>query len=151
MKLHINILIYLVFCTFTASSALAQGLYVKVEDAWVKISKQGIKDYHAFFTVHNTGIKELTIVSVESKEFVRTEFHNNNGNKLKNISVKPGENLQLRPDGVSVLLKNSKQESIKLGDVIPLKLKFSDGNIFFIDAEVKKGVMIEVNGRRGSF
>ena len=133
-------LIYLYFTSMTCTWAAAPH----AENAYVRAMPPGQMVTGAFMVLQNPSDSQQALVRAESDVAKTVELHehiNNNGvmqmRPVKKIEIKANSSTDLKPGGYHVMLIGLKQ-SLKVGDIVDIKLSFDDGSTQLVHAPVKK-------------
>lgn len=127
--------------TKTATAAAKPALPV-ISNVWISEAPPVAKNNAAFFTVKNSAQKDV-LLGVETPVSASAEMHEMSmaGGmmrmlRLPMIKLAPNADLKLSPGGRHVMLINMKQP-LKLGDKVPLTLKFRKAGNITVEAEVR--------------
>lgn len=87
-----------------------------------------------YFELHNRGQRPLRLVGAASTAFGRVMLHRSTHAKgvehmehVKSVEVAPGKTLRFAPGGYHLMLMK-RRHTIKVGDRIPITLRFADGH-----------------------
>lgn len=123
--------VLVILCFF--KSAYASDSALLVENAWIAEAPPVSKVMVAYMTLTNTGLEPLVITAAESDVYSSIEFHqtvHENGLakmlRHSDLSLAPGEHLQLKRGGVHLMLFNPVKR-LKAGDSVDIKLSTKDG------------------------
>ena len=132
-----------------ADASLAEGGatlrdQLSVRDAWVAEALPGQSMTAAYMIIANEGDVDEELLSVESEVAERVELHKieQQGEmmrmqKVGSIMVAPGQEVELKPGALHVMLIGLTRE-IKEGDTVEFKLTFESGASLTVSAPVKK-------------
>jgi hypothetical protein len=147
------------------ATALAQARMIQASDAWArrapamghagmdkmdKMDKMGGKSQTGgggngavYVTLSNSGSQSDSLVSAASDAAQTVELHEvkNEGGVMKmrpvpRIEVPAGGNVELRPGGYHIMLLGLKHD-LKVGEKVPVTLKFERGGELHIEAAVR--------------
>ena len=128
---------------FSLNHALA-GENVHIQNAWIREAPPTIKVMAGYLDIENSSDRTLTLVSAESPEFERIEFHISqveNGvarmQQQEHIVIAPDSTLSFEPGAYHLMLFNN-STPIREGKNVSIKLTFKDGKTHILDASVKK-------------
>lgn len=129
-----------------ASPAFAAG-GLTVDGAWVRQAPPGMKMLAAYMTINNGGATERKLVAASGPDFGHIELHRsvitNGVAKMipqKNMPVPAHGELRLAPGGYHLMLMKPKR-TFELGEMLPLTLRFANGQTITVKAVVKRGAM----------
>ncbi len=115
---------------------------VNVEGAYVRELPPGVRVTAAFLTLHNNGGSARTLVGVSSSLAERAEIHSHNlkGGKMmmrpvSQVVVAAHSEFEFKPGGYHIMLFGLKRE-LKVGDTLPLVLRFAGGGALSLVAQV---------------
>lgn len=124
---------------FISNAALAELL---ITDATVRLLPPSVSNTSAYFTLQNTGDKNLTLVGAQSGIANKAELHNHirHGDVMRmekqdTIVVPPGEIVTFTPGGLHMMLFGL-MEPLKKGQVVTLSLLTEDDQQIHFDAVV---------------
>ncbi len=142
----INICFFLIIL-FT-NSAFA-GENVHIQNAWIREAPPAIKVMAGYLDIENSSDSTLTLVSAESPEFERIEFHISqvkNGvtsmQQQEHIIIAPDSTLSFEPGAYHLMLFNH-SVPMREGKRISIKLTFEDGKTLSFDAIVRQSNLTE--------
>ena len=134
--------VLLILCFF--KSAYASDSALLVENAWIAEAPPVSKVMVAYMTLTNTGSKPLVIIAAESDLYSSIEFHqtvHENGLarmvRHSNLTIAPGESLQLKRGGIHLMLFNPVKR-LATGDTVDITLSTKNGIGHLISIPVKK-------------
>lgn len=103
-------------------------------NASARATRPGMSSSAAYMTIHNGTHEAVQIRSLSSPVARKTEFHTtemNNGmmkmRRLDNVTIKPGDTLELKPGGYHVMLMGLNKPIAKNSEV-PVTITFSNGD-----------------------
>lgn len=95
-----------------------------------------------YFTLRNTGQHNLRLVGASSPDFGHVMMHRSierNGMSkmvmVPHIDVAPGKSVRFAPGGYHLMMMHRKHQ-LKVGDRVPVVLKFADQNTMTVDFTV---------------
>jgi len=142
----INICFFLII--LLTNSAFA-GENVHVQNAWVREAPPAIKAIAGYLDIENSSDRALTLVSAESPEFERIEFHISqmeNGvasmQQQEHIIIAPDSTLSFEPGAYHLMLFNH-SVPMREGKRISIKLTFEDGKTLSFYAIVRRSNLTE--------
>lgn len=125
-------------------SAFASDSDLRIDEPYVRLVPPGIKTTGAFMVIHNAGSKDISLVEAGSPvaQTVQLHTHINEDGVMKmrqvpRIEVKAAAQVELKPGSYHIMLIDLNKE-LKEGDLIPITLKFSDGQKKVLEAPVRK-------------
>jgi copper(I)-binding protein len=124
-------------------TAAAKMVLPVISNVWISEAPPVAKNNAAFFTVKNAGQKDV-LLSVATPASASAEMHEMSMaggmmrmRQLPQIKLVPNAELKFSPGGRHVMLINMKQP-LKVGDKVPLTLKFRKAGIITVEAEVRR-------------
>ncbi|NRA33800.1 MAG: copper chaperone PCu(A)C [Polyangiaceae bacterium] len=106
-------------------------------NAWIPAGPPGTPALAALGTLRSSSARPLMIEDLTSTDFRAVELHrtvSKNGvarmMKLDNVTITPGESLELKRGGRHIMLVGPKR-SLSAGDVVTLKVRASGGSYLF--------------------
>ncbi|AWN23078.1 copper chaperone PCu(A)C [Deinococcus irradiatisoli] len=130
-----------------AAPATKRQMHAKLSGAFVAAVPPVAQETAAYFTLNNTGPLTLTLTGVSVSRAVAGSsmlmtFKRDQAGRLgmqmaASFIIKPGQNLTLSPSGAHVMLSALKRP-LKIGELIDLKLSFSDGTALSVKAPVQR-------------
>lgn len=141
----------LLFAAAIGSAAAADST-VAVTDAWARATPEGAKTGAAYVTLANHGDAADKLLGFSTPVAGMAQLHttiNDNGvmkmRPLKELDLKPGGSVTLKPGGMHVMLMELKQP-LKEGDRFPLALTFEKaGRIETVVTVRKAGAMSDMS------
>ncbi len=116
------------FVVAAGSAAHAAGL--TVEKPWMRLIIKA-RPAAGYFTLHNGTDKAATLTGASSSACGMTMLHETKEENgiakmmpVKSVKVPAGGNLTFQPGGYHIMCM---QPKMKIGDTVPLTLKFADG------------------------
>lgn len=143
MKLHKLIVAsgFLVLVLLTHASA---SEHITVQNAWLREAPPTLKVMAAYLDIENSSDKELILVSAESAEFERIEFHlsqiKNSGARMQQqerIVIPANTTFTFRSGSYHLMLFNN-AVPMREGKITSIKFTFENGETHTFDAAVKK-------------
>ncbi len=123
------------------------GNAIIVSNAWINAAPPAVQIVAAYMDIRNNSDEQIVLKSAGSPLFERIEFHLTqieNGvatmQKQDSIPIAAQSEFAFSPGKYHLMLFHSK-ENLKVGDLIPLELIFSDGQTITINAEIKRAVI----------
>lgn len=142
----INICFFLIIL-FTNSALAAENVHI--QNAWIREAPPAIKVMAGYLDIENSSDRVLTLVSAESPEFERIEFHISqvkNGvtsmQHQEHIIIAPDSTLSFEPGAYHLMLFNH-SVPMREGKRISIKLTFEDGKTLSFDAIVRRSNLTE--------
>ncbi len=134
----------LVFSTILFLSVPLWAQSVKIDDAKVRAFIPGTSSSVAYFSLHNQGDKEITIVGAQIEGLNRVEIHHHiekNGMmkmvQLKSLSVNAGEKVIFQPGGLHLMLFEPTANLI-IGEQVSVTLLLESGDKVKATADIVK-------------
>jgi len=125
-------------------TAFASDNDLTIDNPYVRLVPPGIKTTGAFMVIRNAGPKDISLVEAESPvaQTVQLHTHINEDGVMKmrqvpSIDAKAKALVELKPGSYHIMLIDLNKE-LKEGDLIPITLKFSDGQKKTLEAPVRK-------------
>lgn len=141
MKL-LNSIITCFFFIFLLTNSVLSAENIHVQNAWIREAPPAIKVMAGYLDIENSSDRALTLVSAESPEFERIEFHisqTKNGvasmQQQEHIIIAPDSTLSFEPGAYHLMLFNP-SVPMREGKRISIKLTFEDGKTLSFDAIV---------------
>ena len=124
---------------------------IKIVNACINEAPPNVKVYAGYLDIINDNEKAIELVGASSPVFEKVEFHLTRINQgitsmqqQANILIPAKSIFSFSPGQYHLMLFNNKQP-VQQGDIIPLKLVFSDGESVQADMHVKHVVPGEHN------
>ncbi|MFB3100499.1 MAG: copper chaperone PCu(A)C [Gammaproteobacteria bacterium] len=143
MKL-LNSIITCFFFIFLLTNSVLSAENIHVQNAWIREAPPAIKVMAGYLDIENSSDRALTLVSAESPEFERIEFHisqTKNGvasmQQQEHIIIAPDSTLSFEPGAYHLMLFNP-SVPMREGKRISIKLTFEDGKTLSFDAIVRR-------------
>lgn len=130
------VIIFTLLCSVGAHAQLA------VENPFVRELPPGQAVTAVYFTLKNTGKDNQTLIGAQTEVAKRAELHTHlhKDGKMQmrqvfEVELPGGSELSFEPGGYHIMLFDLNRE-LRVGDKVPLTLKFSSGIEYAITAEV---------------
>lgn len=114
-----------------ASPKLSLG--IRATDAWIRGGDSGGRGRAGFLRLHNDGSRERRLVSVSSPQFDDAQIHQTviDGDmarmrSVRSIVIPASGRTTLAPGGYHLMLIDAR-ETLHIGDIVALVLRFEDG------------------------
>ena len=140
----LNSIITCFFLTLLLTNSVFSAENIHVQNAWIREAPPTIKVMAGYLEIKNSSDKALTLVSAESTEFERIEFHLSQTEddvarmKQQNeIIIAPGSTLSFEPGSYHLMLFNN-TVPMREGKLASIKLIFTDHETVTFDAMVKR-------------
>jgi copper(I)-binding protein len=134
------ILALLLSVTVSATAAAEPGLTIR--DAWARAPAVPGRNGAAYMTLVNEGEAARRLVAVDTEASKRAELHRSIMDdgvmtmvEQDAIAIPAGGTTVLKPGDFHIMLMGA-TESVKAGTTIPLSLRFDDGTIRHVTADV---------------
>ncbi len=141
MRLHTRGLLAAVLLLITRAVDAA-GLHV--DGAWVREAPPGAAMLAAYLVVHNDGDRPRTLVSVDSPRFDFVMLHRSrvvdgvaHMEHVEQITIAPAGRVALQPGGYHLMMP-APEPPPRVGERIPLRLHFQDGETLQVEAPVRR-------------
>ncbi|MFC0047577.1 copper chaperone PCu(A)C [Rheinheimera tilapiae] len=133
------ILFVLSCCTLNVLAAQTE-----ISNATVRQPLPGKTLSAGYFSIRNTGTNPIALLAVTSPQFDAVELHAHQMTdgmmqmvEVDKIAVAPGQSVHLQPGGLHLMLFGPTQP-IQLGQQVPLQLRWSDGTMQSVSANVTR-------------
>ena len=124
---------------------------ITVKNAWIREAPPTIKIMAGYLEIENSSDKTLTLVSAESTEFERIEFHLSQiedgvarMQQQYKIIIAPKTIFSFKPGGHHLMLFNN-TAPMREGKLASIKLTFADHETLMFDAMVKRSDSTEMH------
>ena len=114
-----------------------------VSDVWMRASLGQVPTTTAYLKIENRGPAEDKLVSVSTPVAAMSHLHDSaNTNGIMSMAavaalpIKPGQTVELAPGGLHIMVMNLKAP-LKVGETVPLTLKFERAGEMTVQAEVR--------------
>jgi hypothetical protein len=150
MKSH-NLIITSFFLILFSLNQASADENVTVQNAWIREAPPTIKIMAGYLEIENLSDKTLTLVSAESTEFERIEFHLSQTEggvarmqQQKQIVIPASTTFSFEPGGYHLMLFNN-TAPMREGKLASIKLTFADRESLMFDAMVKRPGSTEIH------
>ena len=133
------ILFILSCCTLNVLAAQTE-----ISNATVRQPLPGKTLSAGYFSIRTTGTNPIALLAVTSPQFDSVELHAHQMTdgmmqmvEVDKIAVAPGQSVHLQPGGLHLMLFGPTQP-IQLGQQVPLQLRWSDGTMQTVSANVTR-------------
>jgi len=127
-----------------STQAVLANNHVMISDAWIADAPPVAKIRAGYLKLHNMGTHTISIKDFSSPAFARIELHKTviedgmvKMQEVKQLSVKPGEQIEFKPGGYHLMLFTPRQK-LQQGDKINLTIRLKDGMTSSFTATVQK-------------
>ena len=121
----------------------AEAPSIRVEDAWIRWLPAGVPA-GGYMTLTNTGDKTLMLIAVSSPDYGEVSMHRSIERQgmmemtpVAQIAIVAHSSLNFAATGYHFMLMQP-SKSVKLGDRVPITLRFADGASLTVQFEVRK-------------
>jgi copper(I)-binding protein len=121
----------------------AEAPTIRVEDAWIRWLPAGVPA-GGYATLTNTGDKPLMLIAVSSPDYGEVSMHRSGEHQgmmemtpVTQIAIAAHSSLNFAAAGYHFMLMQP-HKSVKLGDRVPITLRFADGASLTVQFEVRK-------------
>ena len=132
------------FLIFLLTNSVFPAENIHVQNAWIREAPPTIKVIAGYLDIENSSDRALTLVSAESPEFERIEFHisqvENGIAKMQQqeyIIIAPNSTFTFKPESYHLMLFNN-SVPMREGKSTSIKLMFKNGETHIFDAVVKR-------------
>lgn len=124
-------------CLLGIAILLATGIVraqtpLEVTEAWIRFLP-GDGPMAGYFVLNNTGAQPVTLTGANSPAFARVEAHETverdgqaTMRPVESVTVAAGDHVAFQPGGYHLMLMQ-RQGDIRIGDQLPIALRFGDG------------------------
>ena len=133
------IMLILSCCTLDVLAAQTE-----ISNATVRQPLPGKTLSAGYFSIRNSGTDPIALLAVTSPQFDSVELHAHQMMdgmmqmvEVEKIAVAPGQSVHLQPGGLHLMLFGPTQP-IQLGQQVPLQLRWSDGTMQSVSANVTR-------------
>lgn len=130
-------------CAAVPPATAAAQAAVTATDAWIRASAPGVDVADAYFELHNTRRRPVTLTEVRAAGAASASVHTTviaNGvasmRRLAQVELLAGETVKFQPGGMHVLLTGVKGP-LQAGASMLLTLGFADGSQLRVRATIK--------------
>lgn len=120
------------------------GETITVKNAWLREAPPTIKIMAGYLDIENSSDKVLTLISAESTDFERIEFHLSQiedgvarMQQENQIIIAPNTTFSFEPGSYHMMLINN-SAPMREGKIISIKLTFEDGETYNFNTIVKR-------------
>jgi len=146
-----NLIITSFFLVLFSLNQASADENVTVQNAWIREAPPTIKIMAGYLEIENLSGKTVTLVSAESVEFERIEFHlsqTENGiarmQQQKQIVIPASTTFTFEPGGYHLMLFNN-TAPMREGKIVSINLTFADRESLMFDAMVKRSDSTEMH------
>ncbi len=143
MKTH-NLIITSFFLVLFSLDHVSADENITVQNAWIREAPPTIKIMAGYLEIENLSDETLTLVSAESTEFERIEFHLSQTEdgiarmqQQEHIVIPGNTTFSFEPGSYHMMLFNN-TAPMREGDLASIKLTFADHGTLMFDAMVKR-------------
>jgi len=140
----------LLLTSLLGESAFA-GENIHIQNAWIREAPPTIKVMAGYLEIENSSDKALTLISAESPEFERIEFHISqveNGvvrmQQLERIVIDQDTTFSFEPGEYHLMFFNN-SVPMREGKNVSVKLTFEDGETLYFEAIIKRPDLAEIS------
>lgn len=126
------------------AGAQAAGDPPKVVDPWVRAAPPVVQIHAGYLVIRNPSNHAINLVGVSSPQYKRAEIHLSKVvdgvatmTKQGQVTIPAKGEVAMRPGGFHIMLMHPKAP-LKMGDVVDIVLRFSDGSTVAFTAPVKR-------------
>jgi copper(I)-binding protein len=139
-----NLIITSFFLVLFSINPASAGENITVQNAWIREAPPTIKIMAGYLQIENSSDKALTLISAESTEFKRIEFHLSQiedgvarMQQQDKIMIASNTTFSFEPGGYHLMLFNN-TAPMREGKIASIKLTFKDGETYTFDTVVKR-------------
>ena len=117
---------------------------VTVTDAYIPLTPPGMMAQAAYMTLTNSGDVSRNLIGVSAEGYAMVHIHRSEHSagvatmsSVDVIEIAPGQSVELAPGGLHIMLMHPKNPQAE-GAMVPLSLRFADGEVLDVSAEVKR-------------
>jgi hypothetical protein len=133
------------FFLFLALLIPATGFaQLEFSDAWIKNLPDPVPVRAGYMTIYNPQSQAISIVAFHSDAFASVEIHQTRMqdgmmrmDPVPNLTIAPGETVQLAPGGLHLMLMQPAQPT-RPGEVRRITIEFDDGSRQTLELTVRK-------------
>ena len=129
-----NLIITSFFLVLFSLNHASAGGNISVQNAWIREAPPTIKVMAGYLDIENSSDKELILISAESDEYERIEFHQSqieNGvarmQQQDEIIIAPNSTFSFKPSGFHLMMFNP-SSPMREGKLTSIKLIFKGGD-----------------------
>ena len=149
-----NLIITLFFLVLFSLNPTSADENITVQNAWIREAPPGIKIMAGYLEIENLSDKTLALMSAESTEFERIEFHLSQTEdgvarmqQQDEIMIAPNTTFSFAPGGYHLMLINN-TVPMREGELASIKLTFADHETLMFDAMVKRSDSTEIHNHK---
>jgi len=139
-----NLIITSFFLVLFSLNQASAGEHITIHNAWLREAPPAIKVMAGYLQIENLSDKALLLISAESSEFERIEFHLSTTEdgiarmqQQDEILIAPNTTFTFKPGSYHLMLFNN-TVPMREGKSTSIKLNFDSGDTHEFDAIVKK-------------
>ena len=139
-----NVIITSFFLVLFSLNHASAGENIIVHSAWLREAPPTIKIMAGYLEIENSSDKTLTLISAESSDFERIEFHLSQTEdgmarmqQQHEIIIAPNTTFSFEPGSYHLMMFNN-VAPMREGEKATIKLTFEDGETHIFDTIVKK-------------
>ena len=117
---------------------------LEFSDAWIKNLPPAVPVRAGYLTIHNPRSRAVSIVALRSEAFASVEIHQTRMqdgmmrmDPVPNLTIAPGETVQLAPGGLHLMLMQPAQPT-RPGEIHRITIEFDDGSMQTLELTVRK-------------
>lgn len=136
--------VYVFALTALCSSVFASDS-IMIHNAWIRSAPSNVKVMAAYMTITNTSSETRTLTAVSGRlfnnvEIHKTEIHEGMAKMIpqKELIIPAGKSVSLGPGGYHLMLIGPASVP-KEGEQVDMELRFDDGLMLHIKAQVRAG------------
>lgn len=146
-----NLIIISFFLVLFSLDLASADENITIQNAWIREAPPTIKIMAAYLQIENLSDKALTLISAESPEFERIEFHLSEiedgvarMQQQNEIIIAANTIFSFEPGGYHLMLFNN-IAPMREGELASIKLTFANGETLMFDAMVKRSDSTEMH------
>jgi hypothetical protein len=146
-----NLIITSFFLVLFSLNQASADENITVQSAWLREAPPTIKIMAGYLEIENSSDKTMTLISAESTEFERIEFHLSQTEdgvarmqQQKHIVIPARTTFSFEPGGYHLMLFNN-TTPMREGKLASIKLTFTDHETLMFDAMVKRSDSTEMH------
>jgi copper(I)-binding protein len=146
-----NLIITSFFLVLFSLNQASAGENITVHNAWIREAPPTIKIMAGYLQIENSSDKALILISAESSEFERIEFHQSTTKdgiarmqQQDEIIIAPNSTFTFKPGSYHLMLFNN-TVPMREGKLTSINLTFADGETLRFDAMVKRSATSEIH------
>jgi copper(I)-binding protein len=121
----------------------AEAPTIRIEDAWIRWLPAGLPA-GGYVTLTNTGDKPVVLIAVSSPDYGEVSMHRSVERQgmmemtpVAQVAIVAHSSLNFAATGYHFMLMQPSR-SVKLGDRVPITLRFADGRSLTVQFEVRR-------------